>query len=97
MMKGTLADLTREEFEALTDAFADPEYGELSPAEFGAVLAALDAADSDVIELTGEVHYGTLVLDTSAPLPVKGNEIRLGDKRIRITLRSVHLNEVPVG
>lgn len=87
-MKETLVDLTREEFEALTDAFADPEYGELSPAEFGAVLAALEEAEGEVIELTGRVDHGVLRFDASSRLPVEGNEIRLGDKRIRITLRT---------
>jgi hypothetical protein len=41
----------------------------------------------EVIELTGHVESGKLVLDQPAPLPVAGNEIRVNDKRIVIQLR----------
>jgi len=42
----------------------------------------MDAADE--IHLTGHLENGQLVLDEPAPLPIKGNAIQLGHKRIVI-------------
>jgi len=55
--------------------------------EFFDVLAEMEDAEAEVVELTAHVDEGQLVLEQPAPVPVAGNEIRFGDKRIVIKLR----------
>lgn len=55
--------------------------------EFFGALAAMDEAESEVIELNAHIEGGELVLDQPAALPVTGSEIRVNNKRIVIRLR----------
>ena len=64
---------------------SNPEYDALTMEEFFNILAAMDAADE--IHLTGHIEEGRFVFDEPAPLPVQGNVIRLGPKRMVIELR----------
>jgi hypothetical protein len=69
----------------MLENMSNPEYDVLTAEEFFHVLAAMDAADE--IHLTGHVEEGRFVFDEPAPLPVKGNVLQLGPKRIVIDLR----------
>jgi hypothetical protein len=70
----------------MLENMSKPEYDALTAEEFFNILAAMDAADE--IHLTGHIENGQLVFDDPAPLPVKGNVIQLGPKRIVIDVRS---------
>jgi hypothetical protein len=78
--------MSDEAFAQLLDNMSTAEYGELTDVEFFGALAAMDVADE--IHLTGRIENGQLVFDDPAPLPVKGNVIQLGPKRIVIDVRS---------
>jgi len=60
------------------------EYGQLTDAEFFGALKAMDEVDE--IKLTAHLENGQLVFDKSAPLPVEGNVIKIGVKRIVVEL-----------
>ena len=62
-------------------------FDKVSVAEFFGALAAMDEAESEVIELNAHIEGGELVLDQPAALPVTGSEIRVNNKRIVIRLR----------
>ncbi len=85
-MAKTLGDLSAEEFEQMLENMSHPEYDALTAEEFFNILATMKAADE--IHLTGHIEEGHFVFDEPAPLPVKGNAIQLGHKRIVI---DVHL------
>ena len=75
----TLRDMT--EF-MLSDAF-----DQVTPTEFFGVLAAMDEAEQETIELTAYVENGQINLDTPSPIRVEGNTLHVGNKRIVIHLR----------
>jgi hypothetical protein len=84
-MTRTLGDLSQEEFEHMLENMSNPEYDALTAEEFFNILAAM--APADEIHLTGHIEEGRLVFDEPAPLPVQGNVIQLGPKRIVIDVR----------
>jgi len=83
-MSKSWTDLSDEEFEQVLDNLSDPEYGQLTDAEFFGALKAMD--ESDEIKLTAHLENGQLVFDKPAPLPVEGNVIKIGIKRIVVEL-----------
>lgn len=86
----TLADMSEEEFDALLDKIESDEFDAITPQAFGEALWALQAQKTEkVIELTAEVVEGSLRLESTGALPVKGNEIFFGDTRVRIKLKPV--------
>ena len=87
MTEKRLEDLSPEEFQGMIDAMGSDEFAKVSVTEFFGVLAAMDEAEHEVIELTGHVEGGELILDQPAPLPVNGNQIDVDNKRIVIRLR----------
>ena len=82
-----LEDLSPDEFHEVMDDMLSDDFDKVTVTEFFGALAAMDEAELEVIELTGYVEDGQLVLEQSSPLPVAGNEIRVSDKRIVIKLR----------
>jgi hypothetical protein len=84
-MVKTLADLSEDEFEQMLENMSTPEYDALTAEEFFRILAAMDVADE--IHLTGRIEKGRFAFDEPAPLPVKGNVLQLGPKRIVIDVR----------
>ena len=50
-------------------------------------LSAIDEEQQEDILFTGELRDGQLVLDKEAPVPVEGNAIYWGNKRLIIRLR----------
>ena len=84
-MAKKLDDFNEEEFEQMLENMSAPESDALTAEEFFNILAAMDAADE--IHLTGHVENGQWVFDEPAPLPVQGNVIQLGAKRIVVELR----------
>jgi len=85
-MAKTLADLTADQFEEMLDSMSNPEHDALTGDEFFNILAEMDAPDE--IHLTGHLENGQLVFDEPAALPVNGNVIQVGAKRIVVELRS---------
>jgi len=83
-MAKTLADLSEEGFEQMLENMSTPEYDALTVEEFFNILAAMDVADE--VHLRGHIKEGQFVFDEPAPLPVKGNVLQLGPKRIVIDL-----------
>lgn len=84
-MSKSWTDLNDEEFEQVLDNLSAPEYGQLTDAEFFGALKAIDEADE--IKLTAHLdENGRLVFDEPALLPVEGNIIKIGVKRIVVEL-----------
>ena len=83
-MSKSWTDLSDEEFEQVLDNLSTPEYGQLTDAEFFGALKAMDEADE--IKLTAHLENGRLVFDKPATLPVEGNVIKIGVKRIVVEL-----------
>ena len=84
-MSKSWTDLSDEEFEQVLDNLSDLEYGQLTDAEFFGALRTMDEADE--IKLTAHLdENGQLVFDKPALLPVEGNVIRIGVKRIVVEL-----------
>jgi hypothetical protein len=83
-MSKSWTDLSDEEFEQVLDNLSNPEYEQLTDAEFFGALKAMDEADE--IKLTAHLENGQLVFDEPASLPVEGNVIRIGVKRIVVEL-----------
>jgi hypothetical protein len=82
-----LEDLSPEEFQGMMDDMLSDDFDKVTVTEFFGALAAMDEAESEVIELTAHIEGGELVLEQPAPLPVAGNEIHVNNKRIIIKLR----------
>jgi hypothetical protein len=82
-----LDELSAEEFQSLMNGLLSDDFDKVTATEFFGALAAMDETEMEVIELTAHVEDGELVLDQPAPLPVKGSEILVNDKRIIIRLR----------
>ncbi|MGH9845226.1 MAG: hypothetical protein ACREEM_41445 [Blastocatellia bacterium] len=82
-----LDELGAEEFQAMMNGLLSNDFDKVTPADFFGALAAMDEVEPETIELTAFIKNGELVLDQPAPLPVKGSEILIADKRIVIRLR----------
>ena len=83
-----IEDLNKEEFQGMLSYMASEEFDKMAISEFFDVLAEMEEADeAEVVELTAHIEEGQLVLEQPAPVPVAGNEIRFGNKRIVIKLR----------
>ena len=80
-------DLNSATLQEMTDVMLSEDFDKVTVTEFFGVLAAMDEAEAETVELTAHIENGQLTLDTPAPLPVTGNEIRVGNKRIVIKLR----------
>ena len=86
-MARTFKDLTNEEFRNLLENLDEESLTDLADSTFFETLAAIDeAGQQQVVELTGKVLSGRLVLNEPSPLPVDGNTIRVGHQTIVITL-----------
>jgi len=95
MERKTLEEMSEEEFDALLDKIEDDDYDKVTPQAFGEALWALQEQKAEkVIELTAEVVEGSLHFEPTEALPVNGNEIILGDTRVRVKLKPVdaHFN-----
>lgn len=87
MSEKRLGELSEEEFEGMMDYMLSEEFDKVAAEEFFGALKAMDEADAaERIVIKGTVKDGALVLDPNAPLPVQGNEIRVGKKVIVIAL-----------
>src|ERR1700687_3199945 len=88
MSDKTLAQMDSEEFEALLDQMQTEGFGDLTTDEFFAALSALADLETprETIELTATVKNGQLTFLEPAPLAARGNEIRLGARRVVILL-----------
>ncbi|MGH9840270.1 MAG: hypothetical protein ACREEM_15920 [Blastocatellia bacterium] len=82
-----LDELNANEFQDMMNTMLSDEFDKVTATEFFGALDAMDEATMEVIELTGHIKDGELVLDRPAPLPVNGSEILVNDKRIIIRLR----------
>lgn len=77
-----------EEFESLLDKIEDDDFDKVTPKAFGEALWALQEQKAEkVIELTVEVVGETLRFEPTEALPINGNEIILGNTRVRIKLK----------
>jgi hypothetical protein len=80
--------MTKEEFEVLVGKIVEGEFDKLTPPAFMEALWALKAKQAEeVIEVTAEVVGDELRFEPTAALPVRGNEILLGGKRVVVKLK----------
>ena len=79
-------DLTPLTLQTMADAMLSEDFDKVTVTEFFGVLAAMDEAEPETIELMGHIENGQLTFDTPAPLHVEGNTINVGNKRIIIKL-----------
>jgi hypothetical protein len=80
--------LPPEEFDQLIESFIKRDDDRIDLPTFFAAMAEIEARRRmKVIELSGTFDQGTVVFDTPAPLPVRSNEIRVGEMRIVLRLR----------
>jgi hypothetical protein len=88
MAEKTFAEMSSEEFESLLDKMQTEEFGDLTTDDFFTALSALAEAETprETIELKATMKGGQLTFLEPAPLPVHGNEICFGDKRVVINL-----------
>ena len=87
MIDKKIEDLTEPEFRGMLSYMASDEFDRLTLSEFFDVLAEMEETEqSDIMELTGHLEGGQLVLEEPAPVPVSGNEIQVGGRRIVIKL-----------
>jgi hypothetical protein len=87
MKDKTFDDLTNEEFSEVLDNILSYDFGDLSEEQFFTALSAIDEEPQEDILFTGEIRDGRLVLDKESPVPVEGNAIYWGNKRLIIQLR----------
>lgn len=85
-MKSKIEELSNEEFQQMLENMSSDEVDRISTSDFFGVLAALEDEEEEVIELRGKVENGEFVFEEPAPIPVFGNAIKIGTKRIVITL-----------
>ena len=87
-MKGkTFDDLTEGEFDEVLDHILSEDFGDLSEEQFFTALSAIDEESQEDLFFIGEIQDGQLVLNKKAPVPVEGNAIYWGNKRLIIRLR----------
>jgi hypothetical protein len=83
-----IGEMTEEEFDVLLDKLAEGEFGALTPSAFMEALWTLTAQQAEeVIEVAAEVLGDELRFEPTAALPVRGNEILIGDKRLVVRLK----------
>ena len=87
MKDKTFDDLSNKEFDEVLDNILSDDFGDLSEEQFFTALSAIDEEQQEDILFTGELRDGQLVLDKEAPVPVDGNAIYWGNKRLIIRLR----------
>jgi hypothetical protein len=97
MKDKTFDNLTLEEFSEVLDNILQEDFGDLSEEQFFCrrrrgthrtlALSAIDEEPLEDILFTGEIRDGRLVLDKESPVPVDGNAIYWGNKRLIIRLR----------
>ncbi len=81
----SIDEMTTDEFESFLVQVQEAEFDPLSFPAFMDMLWALQAERTDeVIEISAKLVDGDLCIETSAELPVRGNELILGNKRIVI-------------
>jgi ABC-type iron transport system FetAB permease component len=86
----TLEEMSEEEFDTLLDKIEEDDFDKVTPQAFGEALWALQEQKTErVIELTAEVVEGSLRFEPTEVIPVNGNEIILGDTRVRIRLKPI--------
>jgi predicted nucleotidyltransferase len=89
MKAQTFDELSQEEFNQLIDGFIERGDDEMELSTFFTVMHELELKRcSKVIELEGEIVDDKIVFDTPAPLPVRPNEIYVGDTKIVLKLRT---------
>ncbi len=95
MAEKTFAEMSSEEFEALLDKMQTEDFGDLTTEEFFTALSALAEQETprETLELRATVKDGQFIFLEPAPLPVHGNEIRFGDKRLVIKLVSEEISD----
>ena len=88
MAEKTFADMDAEEFGLLIDRLQTEESGDLTTDELFAALSALAEVETprETIELAATVRDAQLAFLEPAQLPVHGNEIHFGDRRVVIKL-----------
>jgi hypothetical protein len=87
MKDKTFDVLTDEEFSEVLDNILSENFGDLSEEQFFTALSAIDEEPQEDILFTGEIRDGQLILDKEALVPVEGNTIYWGNKRLIIQLR----------
>jgi hypothetical protein len=87
MKDKTFDNLTDDQFSEVLDNILSEDFGDLSEEQFFTALSAIDEEQQEDILFTGEIRDGQLVLDKEAPVPVEGNAIYWGNKRLIIRLR----------
>ena len=81
----SIDEMTTDEFESFLVQVQEAEFDPLSFPAFMDMLWALQAERTDeVIEISAKLVDGDLCIETSSELPVRGNELILGNKRIVI-------------
>jgi Glu-tRNA(Gln) amidotransferase subunit E-like FAD-binding protein len=82
-----IEDLSEQEFRGMLDHMASEEFDRLTVAQFFDVLAAMEEDEPrEAIERRATVKEGQLAFLEPTPLPTHGNQIRIGDKCVVITL-----------
>jgi hypothetical protein len=75
------------EFAQKLMGLATEEVDAITPADFFAVWERrLQGEPEEVVEVKIRVEQGEVVIREAAPLPVSGNEIRVGPTRLVLTL-----------
>ena len=81
-------EMTEREFDTLLDKVAEGEFDKLTPSTFMEALWALKARQAEeVIEVTAKIVDRELRFEPCPALPVYGNEILLGGKRVVVRLK----------
>jgi hypothetical protein len=76
-------EMTTDEFDTFLTEIQEAELDQLSFPAFMDMLWALQSERTDeVIEISAKLVDGNLCLDTSSELPIRGNELILGNKRL---------------
>jgi hypothetical protein len=86
-MQSKIEALSNEEFKQMLENMSSDEVDKITASDFFGVLAALEDEEvEEIIELRGKVENGELVFEEPAAIPVFGNAIKIGNKRIVVTL-----------
>ncbi|MFQ6044181.1 MAG: hypothetical protein ACE5PV_25280 [Candidatus Poribacteria bacterium] len=86
-MQSKIEELSNEEFKQMLENMSNDEVDKITASDFFGVLAALEDEEAEeIIELRGKVENGAFVFEEPAPIPVFGNAIKIGNKRIIVTL-----------
>ena len=85
-MSSQREELTPIALQTTSDTMLSEAFDKVNVTEFFGMLAAMGEEEPETIELMGHIENGQLTLDTPTPLPVEGNTINVGNKRIIIKL-----------